>query len=73
MNGLPSEISSEDIVLLKEYGTIRKKYEAVFGKYKPRGGQHPGAEMIKEMSDKLNEYYRQQQKEEKRTPKLATA
>jgi hypothetical protein len=73
MRGRPSEVCSEDIVLLKEYGAIRKKYEAVFGEYRPHIGQYPGADMIKEMSDKLDEYYRQQQEEEKRAPKLVTA
>jgi hypothetical protein len=74
MNGISlPEISPDDTKLLNEYGNLRKKYESVFGEYDPsprlRLGPYPLVEEIKDISDKLDEYYRQQ-RIGKRAPEL---
>jgi len=68
-------MNSKDFDLAEEYKAMLNKYEPIFGKYDKHRRMHiPIPQRIKEMSDKLDEYYRQQaQKTEKRKPELATA
>jgi hypothetical protein len=70
-------LDTEGLKFLDDYWSVRRKYESVFGKQKitevfaPR----PIADRIKEMQDKLDDYYRQQRMKhnEKRMPELANA
>jgi len=59
--------------VLDEYWDVRDKYEAVFGKLSFADSVSPGPlpDKIKAMTDKLNAYYRQQRRAEKRKPALA--
>jgi hypothetical protein len=65
-----------DEELLDEYVAVMRNYEAVFGKYNPfTRTSRPLTVRIKEMQDKLDEYYRQQRtpQTEKREPEMAHA
>jgi hypothetical protein len=71
MEYLP-EIGPEGLDLVEEYWKMRDKYDPIFGKYDTQGGRCPFPVMIKEMSDKLDGYYRDRQ-ERKLEPELARA
>jgi len=71
MEYLP-EIGPEGLDIVDEYWKMRDKYDPIFGEYDTRGGRYTFPEMIKEMSDKLDDYYRKQQTQ-KFEPELTTA
>jgi len=59
--------------ILDEYWAVRNNYETVFGKLSFSASVAPGSltNKIKEMSDKLDDYYRQKQRAETRKQELA--